>query len=382
MKRETQLELARILQAQAKSGAAAHAPAVFRNPVLSYSDLQVAQRERERLFRAMPLFIGMSCRLPAPGDYLAEEIAGVPVLVVRGADGVLRAFANICRHRGAPVAAGCGHARVFSCPYHGWTYGLDGRLAGIPEAASFGDIDKATHGLTPLPTGERYGMIFIRLSPDAPLDIDVDAHLAGLGEEFGAYGFERYGCFGSETMTPAINWKFGIDTFLESYHLPALHRATVAPLIRGNIGAFEAFGDHARLTMLRYSSSEWDGLPEQEWKVLPHILPIYRLFPNSVVVFQSDHLETWRMLPGPAPDRSVIEFALYTPEPPATDKARAYWQKNYDLAIRTVLNEDFALGEKMQRGFMSGLQADVVYGRNEPALIHFHERLRAVLAGE
>jgi phenylpropionate dioxygenase-like ring-hydroxylating dioxygenase large terminal subunit len=381
VKRQTQLELARILQAQAKSGAAAQAAAVFRNPVRSYSDPEIARRERDRLFRALPLFVGMSCRMPAPGDFLAEEFAGVPVLVVRGADGVLRAFANICRHRGAPVAAGCGHARVFSCPYHGWTYALDGRLAGIPEAASFGDIDKATHGLTALPAGERHGMIFVRLAPDAPLEIDVDAHLAGLGEDLAAYGFERYSYFASQAMTPAINWKFGIDTFLESYHLPALHRATVAPLIRGNIGAFQAFGDHCRLTMLRYSSGEWDRQPEEEWNVLAHILPIYRLFPNSLLVFQSDHLETWRILPGATPERSVIEFALYTPEPPATDKARSYWQKNYDLAIRTVLEEDFALGEKMQRGFMSGVQPEVVYGRNEPALIHFHERLRAALGG-
>ncbi len=369
-----------MLQAQAKAGAAPQAPAVFRNPVRSYSDPEIALRERDRLFRTMPLFFGMSCRLPAPGDYLAEEFAGVPVLVVRGADGALRAFANICRHRGAPVAAGCGHARVFSCPYHGWTYTLDGRLAGIPESASFGDVDKATHGLTPLPAGERHGMIFIRLSPGAPLEIDVDAHLAGLGEDFAAYGFERYSYFASQPMTPAINWKFGIDTFLESYHLPALHRATVAALIRGNVGAFQAFGDHCRLTMLRFSSSEWDTKPEAEWNVLSHILPIYRLFPNSVLVFQSDHLETWRMLPGATPECSTIEFALYCPEPPVTDKARNYWRKNYDLAIRTVLEEDFALGEKMQRGFMSGVQDEVIYGRNEPALIHFHERLRAALA--
>lgn len=380
MKRQTQLELARMLQAQAKAGGAPQAPAVFRNPVRSYSDPEIALRERERLFRAMPLFVGMSCRLPAPGDYLAEEFAGVPVLVVRGADGALRAFANICRHRGAPVAVGCGHARAFSCPYHGWTYALDGRLAGIPESASFGDLDKAAHGLTPLPAGERHGMMFIGLSPDVPLEIDVDAHLAGLGEDFAAYGFERYRYFASQTMTPAINWKFGIDTFLESYHLPALHRATVATLIRGNIGAFQAFGDHCRLTMLRFSSSAWDVQPEAEWDVLSHILPIYRLFPNSVLVFQSDHLETWRMLPGATPACSTIEFALYCPEPPSNEKARNYWQKNYDLAIRTVLEEDFALGEKMQRGFMSGVQEEVIYGRNEPALIHFHQRLRAALA--
>jgi phenylpropionate dioxygenase-like ring-hydroxylating dioxygenase large terminal subunit len=379
MKRETQLELARVLQAHVKHGSTALAPDVYRNPVAAYSDAGRAKLERERLFRGMPLFMGMSCRLPAPGDFLAEEIAGVPVLLARGQDGVLRAFANICRHRGAPVAAGCGHARVFACPYHGWTYRLDGRLAGIPEAAAFPGIDKATHGLLPLPAGERHGMIFVRLAPEAPLDIDVDAHLAGLAEEFDAYRFADYSFFASEWMTPAINWKFGIDTFLEAYHLPALHRKTVAPLIRGNLGAFDAYGDHGRMTFLRFSSSAWDEKPDAEWEVLPHIIAVYRLMPNTILVFQSDHLETWRMIPGESSDRSRIEFAFYTPEPATTDKARGYWRKNYDLAIKTVLEEDFALGERMQRGFMSGLQAEVVYGRNEPALIHFHQRLRAAL---
>jgi phenylpropionate dioxygenase-like ring-hydroxylating dioxygenase large terminal subunit len=380
VKRETQLELARLLQAHVKNGTTALAPEVFRNPVAAYSDAARAQQERDRLFRGQPLFMGLSCRLPEPGDYLAEEIAGMPVLLVRGSDRVLRAFANICRHRGAPVAGGCGRARVFACPYHGWTYTLEGKLAGIPEQGAFPGVDKVTHGLAPLPAGEKYGMIFVRLALSGPLEIDVDAHLAGLAEEFDAYRFGGYSYFSSEWMAPAINWKFGIDTFLEAYHLPALHRATVAPLIRGNLGAFDAYGDHGRMTFVRFSSSAWDGTPDAEWEVLPHIIAVYRLMPNTVLVFQSDHLETWRMIPGETPDRSRVEFAFYTPQPAGTDKARAYWKKNYDLAIKTVLDEDFALGERMQRNFMSGVQDEVIYGRNEPALIHFHQRLRAALA--
>ncbi|HEX2648677.1 MAG TPA: SRPBCC family protein [Burkholderiales bacterium] len=379
MKRETQLELARVLQAYVKGGATALAPDIFRNPVSAYGDPERLRLERERLYLQMPLFLTMSCRLRDEGDYFADEIAGVPVLAVRGRDGALRAFANICRHRGAPVAQGCGRTRKFSCPYHGWTYGLDGTLKGIPDERSFAGIDKDRNGLLPLPVGERHGMIFVRLAPGEPLAIDVEGFLAGLGDDFGSYGFESYSFFASQVLTPRINWKFGVDTFLESYHLPALHRATVAPLIRGNTGAFDVFGDHARLTMLRYSANEWDARPDGDWNVLANILPIYRLMPNTLIVFQSDHLETWRVLPTEV-DRTAVEFALYVPEPPATDKARTYWQKNYDLAIRTVLDEDFALGEKMQRGFMSGLQAEVVYGRNEPALIHFHQRLRELLA--
>ena len=380
MERNTQLELARVVQEHVRNGSTALAPQMYRNPVSVYSDPGRAALEHERLFRGLPLFMAMSCRLPEPGDFLAEELAGVPVLLVRGKDKEVRAFANICRHRGAPVATGSGKARVFSCPYHGWTYALDGSLAGMPEQAAFPGVDKATHGLMPLSAGERHGMIFVSLARGGEQAIDVDAHLGGLGPELAAYGFEAYSFFASQLMTPAINWKFGIDTFLEAYHLPALHRATVAPLIRGNLGAFDAFGAHGRMTFARFSSQAWDEQPDTQWEVLPHIIPVYRLLPNTIVVFQSDHLETWRMFPGETPDRSLIEFAFYVPEAPASDKARAYWKKNYDLAIRTVLEEDFALGERMQRAFMSGMQSEVYYGRNEPALINFHQQLHAALA--
>lgn len=383
MNRETQLAVARTLHRHVRERSTDRAPAIFRNPVFAYSDPVRAQLERDKLFRTRPIFVAMSCRIPAPGDYLTEEISGVPVLVVRGADRMLRAFANICRHRGAPIATGCGHARAFTCPYHGWTYALDGKLAGVPEIGSFGDLDRAEHGLQRLPLGERYGFIFVRVTPPAAgnvFDIDIDAYLCGLQSDFAAYGFERYSFFAAETMTPKINWKFAVDTFLESYHLPALHRTTVGPLVQGNIGAFTPFGDHSRLTMVRTDTSNWDATPEADWNVLANVLPIYRLLPSTIIVFQSDHLETWRISPGEKVDECKVEFALYSPELAITEKARNYWQKNYDLAIRTVLTEDFALGEKMQRGFMSGLQSEVIYGRNEPALSFFHERLQAALA--
>jgi phenylpropionate dioxygenase-like ring-hydroxylating dioxygenase large terminal subunit len=382
MNRATQLAIAQTLHSHARNRTTDRAPAVFRNLVQAYSDPVRAQLERDQLFRTRPNFVAMSCRIPEPGDYLTEEIAGVPILVVRGADRTVKAFANICRHRGAPVATGCGHARAFSCPYHGWTYALDGKLAGVPELASFGELDREQHGLQRLPLGERYGFIFVRVTPpstDESFDIDVDDYLCGLQSDFAAYGFERYSFFAAETMTPKINWKFGVDTFLESYHLPSLHRTTVGPLVQGNIGSFTAFGDHSRLTMVRTDVSEWDREPEPNWNVLPNILPIYRLLPSAIIVFQSDHLETWRISPGDKVDECKVEFALYSPEPAGTEKARNYWQKNYDLAIRTVLTEDFALGERMQRGFMSGLQSEVVYGRNEPALSYFHQRLHMAL---
>jgi phenylpropionate dioxygenase-like ring-hydroxylating dioxygenase large terminal subunit len=241
MKRETQLELARVLHAYVRSGAyRARAGRYSAIPFRPTATRPRAQLERERLFRGQPLFMGLSCRLPNPGDYLTEEIAGVPLLLVRGQDGKLRAFANICRHRGAPVASGCGQARVFACPYHGWTYSLDGKLAGILRPDPFPGVDKASHGLAPMPAGERHGMIFVRLMPGAPRDIDVDAHLSGLGEELDAYQVRDLQLFALRMDGAGDQLEVRHRHFLEAYHLPALHRTTVAPLIRGNLGAFNA----------------------------------------------------------------------------------------------------------------------------------------------
>ena len=105
---------------------------------------------------------------PKPGDYVTEDVAGMPVLMTRGADGEVKAFANICRHRGAPVAQGCGNARAFVCPYHGWTYDLAGKLLGTTDKVGFAGLDLASHGLVRLPAAEKHGMLFVRPKPVRP----------------------------------------------------------------------------------------------------------------------------------------------------------------------------------------------------------------------
>ena len=121
MNREEELAVGRRLLGHIDGRTTDLAGAMFRNRVGAYSSRERAVLERDRLFRARPILMGLSTRLPKPGDYLTEDVAGMPVLLTRGGDGALRAFANVCRHRGAPVAEGCGNARVFVCPYHAWT---------------------------------------------------------------------------------------------------------------------------------------------------------------------------------------------------------------------------------------------------------------------
>ncbi len=390
MHRSVQLDLMRKVFAHIETGTTDVADAVYRQPAASYSSGQRLARETDILFRRYPLLMGMSCQIPKPGDHFTDDNAGVPILVVRGSDGRVRAFLNVCRHRGARVAEGCGNQRNFVCPYHGWTYGLDGHLRGIPDQRNFPGVDKQQHGLVSLPVAERHGMLWVLPSADpsrgdvhadADVDVDAQAHLGGLDLEFASYGLERYHHYETRAIRRKMNWKLVIDTFLEPYHLAVLHRNTVGPLFMGNLCLFEPFGPHLREVLPRRSIETQRGAPESEWDFIAHNTIVYVLFPNTIFVMQVDHAETWRVFPVDGKvDECVMSLDFYVPDPIDSDSARRHWQRNMDLTIRTVCEEDFPIGEGMQRGFMSGAQTHATYGRNEPALAYFERTIADVLA--
>lgn len=381
MDRKEQLAVGRRLLGHIDGRTTDLADALFRNRVDAYSCRERAARERDALFRSQPLFMGLSSRLSKPGDYITEDVAGMPVLLVRGPDSEVRAFANICRHRGAPVAEGCGNARAFVCPYHAWTYDTRGKLLGVTDKAGFAGLDLGSHGLVRLPAGEKHGMIFVRATPvqeGESAGIDVEAVLGSFVPDFAALRPETYPLYSVDRITPRINWKFAIDTFLEGYHIPHLHRKTIAPYFIGNCGTFDGAGRHGRMCVPRTSIEALREQPDDERNLRPHIIAIYQLFPNTIVIWQVDHIEIWRAFPDRSdPGSCSVEFSLYRPAD--SDRPEKHWAKNRDIAIRTVLDEDFPLGERMQIGFESGATEEVIYGRNEPSLVHFHRSIRSAL---
>lgn len=382
MNRQEELAVGRRLLGHIEGRTNDLADAMFRNRVDAYCNRDRAGLERNKLFRERPILVGLSSRLASPGDYLAEDVAGMPVLMVRGADGTVRAFANICRHRGAPLAEGCGNARAFACPYHGWTYDSQGRLVGVTDKVGFAGLDTDAHGLVRLPSAERHGLLFVRPAPlrqGESETIDLDDWLGDFSATLGALDLARFPLHSTDRVRPALNWKFAIDTFLEGYHIPHLHRRTIAPYFIGNVGTFDAAGPHGRMCVPRNSIETQRALADEQRRFLPHIIALYQLFPNAVLIWQVDHVELWRAFPDRSdPGRCEVELTLYRPEP--SDRPPAYWEKNRDIAIRTVLEEDFPLGERMQIGFESGATGEVIYGRNEPSLVHFHRSIRNALA--
>jgi phenylpropionate dioxygenase-like ring-hydroxylating dioxygenase large terminal subunit len=320
--------------------------------------------------------------LPRAGDYRADDLSGVPILVVRNGDGKLRAFLNVCRHRGAKVIDGCGSARVLSCPYHAWTYELNGRIRGIPDEAAFPGVRAERSGLTPLPLCEKHGLVWVLPSPsaDGATTFDIDPWLGDLGAELGAYGFSSYHLYDRRTIHETMNWKILVDTFHEGYHIGFLHRDTLTDILHGNVTDFEAFGPNHRLIFPRRKLERLKAQPEDTWDLMWNTATVYALFPNTLFVTQGDHVEVHRVFPAEGrPDRAVMETGFYVPKAPTTDEERRHWQANLDLVIKVVQTEDFPAGRSMQLGFSSGAQKQVVYGRNEPAMIHYHRSLRRAL---
>jgi nitrite reductase/ring-hydroxylating ferredoxin subunit len=374
-----QVELTKEILAHIEAKTTALADEVTRNPVATYTDPEVLRRESEVLFRGYPLLVGFSGQLRETGDYLTNDQTGVPIVAVRDESGGIGAFMNVCRHRGAKVVDGCGHTgRRMVCPYHAWNYDLSGKLASLPHRQAFGRIDTEEYGLRPLPAFEKDGLVWVCPTPGR--QFDIDDHLAGLGPELAAYGLEGYHHYETRTIQRRMNWKLVIDTFLEPYHFAFLHTDTVGPIFVPNLCLFEAFGLNLRETLPRRSIVDLKELPESEWNLITHSAIVYVLFPNTVLVMQADHVETWRVYPlNGAVDACVMSIDFLIPEPAATESARRHWERNMDLLIRTVVDEDFVASEGMQAGFASGAQEHVVYGRNEPALAHFQNSVKAAL---
>lgn len=372
-----QVTLAERLFAYIDSGDTATMASIYRQPIDEYVSPAFAAREQERLFRARPLCVGLSGLLDR-GAYATHDLSGLPLLLSRDTDGVFSAFLNVCRHRGARVAEGCGSQRRWVCPYHAWAYGLDGKLVARPEDAAFEAVPRAQLGLRPLPAAEVAGLLWVMPDPARPLD--AAAHLGTLTPELAAYGLGGFHLYDQRVLRRRMNWKLLLDTFLESYHFCVLHRHSICSIFHDNLTTFDHWGTHFRLVAARRSITALKDDAPRDWNLLPHMVAIYVLFPNTVLVWQLDHIELWQIFPGATPEESAVLLSLYTPEPATSDSARRHWDANLELVVHVVENEDFPVGEGIQQGFHAPAQDHILFGTNEPALAHFHAAVSAAVA--
>lgn len=373
MDRDTQLALLDRIQAHRAAGRGTDAlGGVHRQPVAAYTSAERLDHE-QKLLNQVPTIVGLSDLLPEPGTYATVTVGTAPVVLTRDADGQVRAFLNVCRHRGAEIATGCGTAAILTCPYHGWTYHFDGSLSARRRPTYFEEMDD--DGLVALPALEQHGLIWVSADPTASIPAEP---LQGIEQDLQELGLADHRLFTSSTFTRPINWKLVIDTFLEVYHVGVLHKATIDPLIHSDYGLFDAFGPHGRMVVTRRSISDLDALPRTEWPFFAHTTIVWALQPNTILIYQQDHAQLYQARPGAHPGESIITVSVYVPSD--TTWSDEHWQKNFDLLVEVTDTEDFVTCAGIQRGFESGAQEHITFGTNEPLLAHYERELTNLLA--
>ncbi len=297
MDRTLQTEILRKLFSHLAAGTTDLAPEEMYQPVSVYTDTQHAARERDTLVKHMPLVACLSTELPKANDFVTVDLVGTPALIVRQTYGCLKAFANVCRHRGSKVeTAACGNRKLFVCPFHAWSYDGEGSLRNMPFPQGFSGMDRAARGLTALPVEERHGMIWVVPTPGAKLDVathlgkSLDAELTSWG--LGGYVFER-----QQKFDVPVNWKLLVDGFLEDYHLPILHKATIGPYFQPNLHTFRSHGVNGCMVAARANITKLTQKTPDAVDLSLCSAIVSSLFPASVLVWQNDHFELWTFLP-------------------------------------------------------------------------------------
>jgi phenylpropionate dioxygenase-like ring-hydroxylating dioxygenase large terminal subunit len=322
------------------------------------------------MLMASPQLVGYVSELPKPGTYCTKTVMGRSILLTRAADGVVRAFENVCLHRQSRITDGCGAARRLACPYHSWSYDLNGNLAGVPGREGFPETSSSTARLTELPAAECAGFLWISLDSQATLDIP--AFLGPLAEELESWGIGHWSPLGEKVLDCPINWKLAIDTFAENYHFATVHKTTFATIARSNCTVFDSFGPHHRLVFPLNGILDLDEVPEEQWEPLQAMVVIYALHPNIVISCTVANGELFRVYPGDMPGRSITVHQNSTPLDISEESTAAGAAAVFEYAHSTVRDEDYALVAGLQANLESGVREHLVFGRNEPGLQHRH----------
>lgn len=344
---------------------------VWREPTENYRS-EARFRQELEVLRRVPTPFCPSAALPEAGSFVARDAAGVPILVVRGEDGVVRGFRNACRHRGMQVARGEGCKKTFLCPYHAWAYGTDGKLKHVPGEDGFPGLDKADHGLVPLTAvEERGGLVFV--TQDAPLS---NGPLDGMPDLLGADDI----VFNVIEFVDPANWKLIGETSMEGYHIRALHNKSFYPYGFDNLNVVEIYERNSRIVFPFRRIEKLRDKPRESWRLDGMVTDTYQLFANTHISRLSNHSILVILDPiSPTETRWIVYQVMPRPaDGAAVDVEQA--RRDAAFVQDTGLLEDRDAACSIQKSLATNANEHFVFGQYEQAIGHFHKHLTAHVA--
>ena len=386
MEQQEQIRVIRGLMDHLDNDTNVDAGGQVRNPVSSYTCPDMAAREWDQFFQDYPHVLGLSGDLPKSGSFFTSRDLKKPILCTRDRDGDFHAFLNVCRHRGTLLENEArGEKHLFSCPFHAWGYANNGDLVSVPREDHFGPVDKSCNGLVALPAVEKHGLLWVNPNPDG--DVDIDSRLGDLAAELAAWDLGKYVNSSNTRYDHPMNWKLAIDTFGETYHFNVLHKDTLASDFYGNAQMYDTYERNHRMSLCLRNIDNLRPLPEEQWNVLQGALPVYYLFPNVQLIIGLAGPTLVRVYPdGPDPHNSYSEISFYLdPQLDSvelTDEQREAVSNIQDRMrgfAEVIQMEDYVAAASSHQGILSGAQDYLTFGRNEPALHHYHNTYRSAL---
>jgi len=347
-------------------------------PASNYTDPERYQAELQAVWKSVPVIAAPSALLPEPKTFHQVTIAGMPVLLTRNKDGVAKAFANVCRHRGMKLctSAKTEKAPRIVCPYHAWTYDLDGKLIGLPRPEIFPGLPKSELGLLELPSREAGGLIWVGLDPEKQFDFSAVA--GELAEDFDALGFGTSYLAHYATFSVKANWKLVMDSMLDSYHVTRLHKDSLAQFSVDSENQIDRVGPHIRNAAHR-SNFERKLITDRHDELRWIMVFSYIGFPNGIIVV-SPHYTSLGIVRPIAVDECAVDYYLLAPKKPETERAEARLQKSMDLMATVFGEEDYWAAAMCQEGLASGTMKDVQLGGMEVQIRMFQDAVADCLA--
>ena len=365
------VSLAKRLLVHNLNGTTDQADGIMVKPVADYIDNEIISSEVNKIFYDHPVPIALSAELKENNSYKATKAIDTPLLITRGEDGVVRAFINICKHRGAPVCPeGSGKKAKFNCTYHGWMYNNTGNLVNIFKSDTFGDIDKSKIKLTELFCEERSGFIWVCLNPD--IKYDLNKWMNGFDTELDDIDLKNWHLFKSIKINGPM-WKICWDGYTDGYHHHMVHPETVGKNTIVNLIAHDTYGPHQRFAFGLKNIDELSDIEEKDWEPENHLRLIHSVFPNSSVsAIQNEHCLISIIFPSPDLQETITTQYILCLKEPKTKKEVKKAEEFAELSRAAIIDEDYPINFKIQESIHSKANTEFLFGKNEPIQQHYH----------